>query len=75
MPSTQMKKIYSRVSPKLARKPEFVSLCETLEDEVISDYQFSLRKAVVDYILIDPDEKKRLKIDATPLTSPRRSVF
>ena len=72
MPSNQMNLFYKRVSPALTANPDYASICSSLETEILSDYQYSLRKAVVDYILIDPDEKKRLNINAVPLSSPRR---
>lgn len=72
MPSNQMNLFYKRVSPALTANPDYASICSSLETEILNDYQYSLRKAVVDYILIDPDEKKRLNINAVPLSSPRR---
>lgn len=34
-----------------------------MELEIINDYNRSLRSAIVDYILMDPDERKRLSIE------------
>ncbi|XP_056593901.1 dynein axonemal heavy chain 3 isoform X3 [Triplophysa dalaica] len=39
-------------------------------EEVQSDYDFSLRKSIVDYILLDPEEKVRLSISAVPKLFP-----
>ena len=72
MPSGQMNLFYDRVSPFLTSNPDYASLCNSLEEEILTDYQYSLKKAVVDYILIDPEEKKRLNINALSLSSPRR---
>ena len=63
------------MSPKLSQNQAFSDVRQQLEDEVVENYNSSLRKAVVDYILIDPQEKNRLKIFSTPLTSPRRYII
>ncbi|XP_056119629.1 dynein axonemal heavy chain 3 [Rhinichthys klamathensis goyatoka] len=39
---------------------------EDLLEEVQRDYEFSLRKSIVDYILLDPAERERLSISAVP---------
>ena len=75
MPQEQMNKFYVRMSPKLSRNQAFSDVRQQLEDEVVENYNSSLCKAVVDYILIDSQEKNRLKIFSTPLTSPRRYII
>lgn len=37
------------------------------EDEVRKDYSFSVRQSIVEYILMDPNERERLRISAVPL--------
>lgn len=43
---------------------------KNLEPEIINDYKQSLRSAIVDYILMDPDEWKRLSIETLPVEFP-----
>lgn len=72
MAEEQMSRFYTWLPPKLANNPDFSALRESLEHEVLTDYQNSLRKAIVDYILMDTGEKRRLRIAAIPQTFPRR---
>eukprot|EP00794_Sanderia_malayensis_P008808 gene8808-9750_t len=44
----------------------FIKIIEELKSEVDDDYHFSLRKAIVDYILKDEGEKRRLHISSIP---------
>lgn len=74
MPSNQMNQFFNRVSPALVTNPNYTWICKLLEEEILKDYQFSLKKAIVDYILIDPEEKKRLNIGALPLPSTQRYI-
>ncbi|CAF0812221.1 unnamed protein product [Brachionus calyciflorus] len=39
---------------------------ELLSDEIVNDYVYSMKKSIVDYVLMNLDERKRLKIDAVP---------
>lgn len=70
MPPNQMKMFYDKLSPFLIQN--FAGLCKNLEEEILSDHYSSLKKSVVDYILMDPKEKERLKIGATPISPPQR---
>ncbi|KAK2870454.1 hypothetical protein Q8A67_024846 [Cirrhinus molitorella] len=47
---------------------------EDLLEEVQRDYEFSLRKNIVDYILLDPAERERLSISAVPQPFPSRVI-
>lgn len=54
----------NETTPKaIARWNAFVS---QLHDEIRVDYSFSMRKAIVDYVLMNADEKRRLRIERTP---------
>lgn len=66
MEDQQMHKFYCRIPTKLALNPDLSALREKLENEIHDDYQNSLRKAIVDYILMDPQEKQRLRINSVP---------
>ncbi|KAA3677197.1 dynein heavy chain, axonemal [Paragonimus westermani] len=46
------------------------TLTKQLRDEVHEDYNHALRKAIVDYILLDPEERKRLFIQWLPVPYP-----
>lgn len=48
----------------------FDVITESLESEIIDDYKRSLRSAIVDYILMDSDERKRLSIETVPVEFP-----
>ena len=41
-------------------------LYNSLKDEIQSDYSFSMRKSIVDYVLMNVDERRRLRIQWTP---------
>ncbi|XP_008290011.1 dynein heavy chain 3, axonemal [Stegastes partitus] len=45
-----------------------------MEEEVKRDYYFSLKKSIVDYILMDPSERQRLSIYSIPKPFPRRVI-
>ncbi|XP_078356518.1 dynein axonemal heavy chain 3-like, partial [Oculina patagonica] len=58
-----MKRILQkRIPEKLTRNTELDPLITKLKQEVVGDYDFSLRKSIVDYILMDPGERQRLHI-------------
>ena len=74
MPSNQMELFYKRLPPYLIQNPNFAGLCQLLEQEIQNDHYSSIKKAIVDYILMDPEEKQRLKIAAIPTESPQRYI-
>ncbi|XP_069555861.1 dynein axonemal heavy chain 3 [Brachyistius frenatus] len=45
-----------------------------MEEEIKRGYYFSLRKSIVDYILMDPSERQRLSIFSIPKPFPRRVI-
>lgn len=45
-------------------------LLDKIEAEVICDYNQSIRKAVLNYILLDHEERKRLNIQTCPIDYP-----
>ncbi|XP_043082022.1 dynein axonemal heavy chain 3 [Puntigrus tetrazona] len=49
-------------------------MLEDLLEEVQRDYEFNLRKSIVDYILLDPAERERLSISAVPRPFPSRVI-
>ncbi|CAH1793734.1 unnamed protein product, partial [Owenia fusiformis] len=73
-PECQMPNIRRLIPSQLLKKPAFGEMIGELNVEVNSDYELSLRKSIVDYILKDPSEKERLHIDWTPKPSPQRVI-
>ncbi|XP_061175178.1 dynein axonemal heavy chain 3-like [Saccostrea echinata] len=69
-----MKNVKKLIPERLCTSLELKWLNEDLSEEVNNDYEFSLRKAIVDYILKDPKEKERLHIKWTPLPFPQRII-
>ncbi|XP_062507706.1 dynein axonemal heavy chain 3-like [Corticium candelabrum] len=55
-----------RVPESLKTFPKFESLLSNVLEEIRHDYHFSIRKAIVDYILKDQSEMERLHIKAVP---------
>ncbi|XP_064624417.1 dynein axonemal heavy chain 3-like [Lineus longissimus] len=69
-----MNKIKSLIPTPLLKSLELKDMQQQLHTEVISDYELSLRKGIVDYVLMDPDEKGRLHIEWTPRPFPQRII-
>lgn len=65
LPSNQFELFYRFVSPSL-RNHSVHDLLNELSDEIKSDYVHSMRKSIVDYVLMNNDERKRLKIEFIP---------
>ncbi|EZA46954.1 Dynein heavy chain 3, axonemal [Ooceraea biroi] len=59
-----------RIIDKLQEREDFDKIIKDLEPEIINDYKRSLRSAIVDYILMDSDEWKRLSIETLPVAFP-----
>lgn len=74
MPEGTMAKVHGRLTERLLRNPEWAGLRAELHKEAELDYQYSLRKAIVDYILQDSAEMARLRIAAVPQAFPRRTL-
>ncbi|XP_033740540.1 dynein heavy chain 3, axonemal-like isoform X1 [Pecten maximus] len=69
-----MKNICQLVPSPLLSSIELKGMVEDLTKEVNSDYEFSIRKTIVDYILKDPTEKDRLHIAWTPKPFQKRII-
>uniref|UniRef100_A0A8C5RLG6 Dynein heavy chain 3, axonemal n=1 Tax=Laticauda laticaudata TaxID=8630 RepID=A0A8C5RLG6_LATLA len=66
--------ILTRIPSNFLASPELETLLNSLMGEIQSDYQIWLMKNIVDYILMDPDEKKRLFICNIPQPFPQRVI-
>lgn len=74
MPSETVENIYLHLEPRLLQNPDWQSLRDDLLEEVQDSYQLSLQKAIVDYILRDSSELKRLKIASVPRVFPQKMI-
>ncbi|ETE64178.1 Dynein heavy chain 3, axonemal, partial [Ophiophagus hannah] len=66
--------ILTRIPSNFLASPDLEALLNSLMGEIQSDYQIWLMKNIVDYILMDPDEKKRLFICNAPQPFPQRVI-
>lgn len=69
-----MVRISKLISNSLLTSPFLEPLLVALVDEKENDYYGSLMKSIVDYILMDPMERKRLFIDSVPRMFPQRVI-
>ena len=74
MPVSVKRNVNSRLLPKLLENPDWKELRKELWNEVLKDYKLSWQKAIVDYILIDTMEMKRLRIESIPRGFPKRVI-
>ncbi|XP_039273758.2 dynein axonemal heavy chain 3-like isoform X3 [Styela clava] len=65
-PSGQMDRIKLSLPEKLRTNVNLTPHLSELNDEVLTDYDFSYRKSVIDYILQDDKERKRVHVAAIP---------
>jgi dynein heavy chain len=72
-PADQYNRFCSHLTPKLVQ-PSLKSLHGQLKDEIHSDYDLAIRKSIVDYILLDPHERQRVKIHNVPKTFRLRTI-
>ncbi|KAJ9576848.1 hypothetical protein L9F63_006622, partial [Diploptera punctata] len=59
-----------RVGDKYMSKKEYSPLIAAMENEILSDYYISIRKAIFKYIMEDPAQRKRLNILTLPVDYP-----
>ncbi|XP_035537407.1 dynein heavy chain 3, axonemal [Morone saxatilis] len=74
-PDQQMMNIKCLLPPDTENSSkQLLIMRANLEEEVERDYYFSLKKSIVDYILMDPSERQRLSISSIPEPFPRRVI-
>ena len=66
LPEKQFDVFFSYLSLKLKSQPSAKRILNELKDDVSNDYEFSMRKAIIDYILLNYEERQRLKIEYVP---------
>ncbi|CAF3510924.1 unnamed protein product [Rotaria socialis] len=72
-PADQYNKFCLHLPPKLVQ-PSLKKLHDELKTEIHNDYDLALRKAIVDYILLDPNERQRVKIQHIPKRFNLRTI-
>ncbi|XP_059835308.1 dynein axonemal heavy chain 3 [Hypanus sabinus] len=70
----QINRIEQLLPKELKSVPDLQTLRMELLEEVQNDYDSSLRKAIVNYILKDSSERMRLFISSVPRPFPRRII-
>ncbi|KAG7245081.1 hypothetical protein INR49_023647, partial [Caranx melampygus] len=74
-PCQQMMNILSLLPPDTEDSSKNSHIMRAnMEEEVKRDYYLSLKKSIVDYILIDPSERQRLSVSSIPKPFPRRVI-
>ncbi|KAK2921231.1 hypothetical protein Q8A73_000716 [Channa argus] len=74
-PIQQMTNIMQLVPPDTEDSSKIIQIMRAnLEEEVKRDYYFSLKKSIVNYILMDPSERQRLSISNVPKSFPWRVI-
>uniref|UniRef100_A0A8D2J0P0 Uncharacterized protein n=1 Tax=Varanus komodoensis TaxID=61221 RepID=A0A8D2J0P0_VARKO len=69
-----MDSILNHIPSHFLINPNLEALLNSLKEEIQNDYQIWLMKDIVDYILMDPDERKRLFIHSIPQPFPQRVI-
>ncbi|CAF4055950.1 unnamed protein product, partial [Adineta steineri] len=69
----QYNRFCSHLIPKLLQ-PSLKSVHDELKQDIHSAYDLAIRKAVVDYILLDPNERQRVKIQNIPKIFRLRTI-
>uniref|UniRef100_A0A7M4FUM3 Dynein axonemal heavy chain 3 n=1 Tax=Crocodylus porosus TaxID=8502 RepID=A0A7M4FUM3_CROPO len=69
-----MSMILKHIPDDFLTNPNLEKLLQSLQEEIQTDYHLSLMKAIVDYILMDPTERKRLFIRSFPRSFPQRVI-
>jgi len=63
-----------RLHPKLLANPDWQELRRDLQDEVRRDYRLNWQKSAVNYVLMDPTERVRLRIHSIPFTPASKVI-
>ncbi|XP_062999548.1 dynein axonemal heavy chain 3 [Elgaria multicarinata webbii] len=69
-----MDNILKHIPSHFLVNPNLEALLNSLKEEIQHDYQIWLMKDIVDYILMDPEERKRLFIYNIPRPFPQRVI-
>ena len=59
--------LFCKFIPEELRESKFMRLLEKeLSNDIEQDYKYSMKKAIVDYVLLNREERARVKIEALP---------
>ncbi|XP_032823200.2 dynein axonemal heavy chain 3 [Petromyzon marinus] len=72
--SGQWERVLRLLPERLVGDHTLAKMLPDLRDESVGDYDFSLRRAIVDYILEDPAERRRLRVASVPRPFAVRTV-
>lgn len=62
----QFIKFYSHIAEKYISNSQLKNLSKSLNDEIKLSYEYAMRKAIVDYVLLNQEERVRVKIEWIP---------
>lgn len=66
----QFENFYSKISVKLKEALHLKHVRDQLNEDIVVDHEYALRKAIVDYVLLNMDERARVKIEWIPRPFP-----
>jgi len=66
LPENQFEVFYKLIKPELRNHPFMKTFGPSLIEDVTNDYEYSMRKAIVDYVLMNFEERQRVKIEWVP---------
>ncbi len=66
----QFEKFYSKINEKLETAPFLKQIRDELRKDIMNEHEFAMRKAIVDYVLLNMDERARVKIEWIPRPFP-----
>ena len=66
----QFEIFYSKLNDELKNSPFLKPVRDELYKDIIINYEYAMRKAIVDYVLLNMDERARVKIEWIPRPSP-----
>ena len=68
----QFTKFYSLIAGKLQSGLHLQPIRDQLRTDILIDYDYAMRKAIVNYVLLNMDERARVKIEWIPRTFATR---
>lgn len=74
LPDNQFDIFYTLVPAHLKNSPIMKDLHVDLKDDIVNDYVYSMRKSIVDYVMMNLNERQRLKIEWVPKKFNLKSV-
>ena len=74
IPDYALVNVNFRLHPKLLANPDWQELRRDLQDEVRMDYRLNWQKSAVNYVLMDPAERVRLRIHSIPFTPANKVI-